>query len=555
VKKSKNLDKKSNKIKNINLNKTSINNKQSILNESHSDSNSSSSSLDSKKPMTQIDIISKSINSLKKLSKSNKNTKSVIFSINTPMVFNPTFETIEKTTLKRSFSEDDLKLKRNNNSEEINVIKLQDSDIDKIVEFVNEEEKRKMKSDKNAKRIEREKIETNPEENLHNLFKEKKEDENDNKEDLTRRDLIEKLKNNDYRLRQYIEGIMMAGLTKRDKNLNRQMKNKSILVYKNFNLGLFRFNKNNGKKDEFHTQEDFKPLTERNEDENENMNINYNNNNNKKKEKINVSIGKIKKERPKNELIYDNMYLFPKKKNVNFILRKEVEEILNGGISSQLKKDEEENKSNHKKKKFEYNKKDFTKKRQKRNSKLFRKSIFMRDLIGKNENSIKKVEPKEEIKKVEDIKEHNLDYKLKAFMNKVKRLKAQGVTAGLGKLEMDDYINDLMRNNLEKEKENRIKAFLEHLEDYRFAEKKQREFKDTFFYKEPILIQNLMVENFDEILNDIKVRYNSEIKNDKMNLDKVSKSNYSSSTDKYLNNKNKKYTEYKNRKSYITAID
>jgi hypothetical protein len=161
--------------------------------------------------------------------------------------------------------------------------------------------------------------------------------------------LIEKLKNNDYRLRQYIEGIMMAGLTKRDKNLNRQMKNKSILVYKNFNLGLFRFNKNNGKKDEFHTQEDFKPLTERNEDENENMNIN-NNNNNKKKEKINVSIGKIKKERPKNELIYDNMYLFPKKKNVNFILRKEVEEILNGGISSQLKKDEEENKSNHKKK-------------------------------------------------------------------------------------------------------------------------------------------------------------------------------------------------------------
>jgi hypothetical protein len=179
----------------------------------------------------------------------------------------------------------------------------------------------------------------------------------------------------------------------------------------------------------------------------------------------------------------------------------------------------------------------------------------MRDLIGKNENSIKKVEPKEEIKKVEDIKEHNLDYKLKAFMNKVKRLKAQGVTAGLGKLEMDDYINDLMRNNLEKEKENRIKAFLEHLEDYRFAEKKQREFKDTFFYKEPILIQNLMVENFDEILNDIKVRYNSEIKNDKMNLDKVSKSNYSSSTDKYLNNKNKKYTEYKNRKSYITAID
>jgi hypothetical protein len=249
------------------------------------------------------------------------------------------------------------------------------------------------------------------------------------------------------------------------------------------------------------------------------------------------------------------MYLFPKKKNVNFILRKEVEEILNGGISSQLKKDEDELKTNRIKKLFEYNKKDFSKKKQKRNSKLFRKSIFLGDLIGKNENSTKKIEPKEEIKKIEDKKEHNLDYKLKAFINKVKRMKMQGVTTGIGKLEMDDYINELMRNNLEKERENRIKAFLEHLEDYRFTEKKQREFRDTFLYKEPNLIQNLMVENYDEIMNNIKIRYNSEIKNDKMNLDKVSKNNYSSSTDKYLNNKNKKYADHKNGKSYITSID
>ena len=548
--KTKLLDKKTNKIKNLNLNKTNISNKKSILNGSNSESNSSSSSLDSKKPKTQIEIISKSINSIKNLANS-KNTKSVIFSINTPLAFNPSFETIEKTTLKRSFSEDDLKSKRKNNSNEVNVIKLQDSDIDKIVDYVNEEEKRKMKSDKNAKKIEREKIETNPEENLHGLFKEKKENNGDNNGDLTRRDLIEKLKNNDYIIRQYLEGIIMAGLTKRDKNLNRQMKNNSILVYKNFNLGIFRFNKNFGKKDEIHTHEDFKPLTERTEDINESMNIN----NNKKKDEFKVSIGKINREKPKKSLIYDNMYLFPKKKNVNFILRKEVEEILNGGISSQLKKDEDELKSNRIKKLFEYNKKDFSKKKQKRNSKLFRKSIFLGDLIGKNDNSTKKIEPKEEIEKIEDKKEHNLDYKIKAFINKVKRMKMQGVTTGIGKLEMDDYINELMRNNLEKERENRIKAFLEHLEDYRFTEKKQREFRDTFLYKEPNLIQNLMVENYDEIMNNIKIRYNSEIKNDKMNLDKVSKNNYSSSTDKYLNNKNKKYAEHKNGKSYITSID
>ena len=549
VKKSNILDKKSNKIKNINLNKASINNKQSLFNESHSGSNSSSSSLDSKKPMTQIEIISKSINSIKKLSKNEKSTKSVVFSINTPMVFNPNLGIIEKATLKRSFSDDDLKIKKKNNSDEVNIIKLQDSDIDKIVEYVNEEEKRKMKSDKSAKRIEREKRETNPKDNVFSLFKEKKEDDNDNKEGLTRRDLIEKLKNNDYRIREYIEGIIMAGLTKRDKSLNRQMKNKSILVYKNINLGLFRFNKNFGKKDEIRTQEDFKPLTERNEDENLSLNIN-----NIKKDTFKASIGKIKKEKPKKSLIYDNMYLFPKKKNVNFILRKEIEEILNGGISSQLQKDYEDPKINHIKKIFEYNKKDF-KKKQKRNSKLFRKSIFLGDLIGKNENSKKKIEVKEEIKKIEDIKEHNLDYKLKAFMNKVKRLKAQGVTAGLGKVEMDDYINDLMRNNLEKERENRIKAFLEHLDEYRFTEKKQREFKDTFLYKEPNLIQNLMVENYEDILNNINIRYNSEIKNNNMNIDRISKYNNTSSSDKYLMNKNKKYTEHKNSKSYITAID
>lgn len=542
VKKPKISDKKSDKIKNP---KANINNKQSILNESGSESNSSSSSLDSKKPMTQIDIISKSINSLKKLSK-NRVRKSVVFSINTPIMFNPTFGTIEKMILKRSLSEDNLIYRKKNSSNEVNIIQLQDSDIDKIVKYVNEEEKRKMKSDKNAKRIEKEKRDNKPEDYLHSLLK-KKEEDSDNSGDLTRRDLIEKLKNNDSRIRQYIEGIIMAGLTKRDKNLNRQMKNSSILVYKNLNLGLFKFNKNFGKKDESHTHEDFKPLTER--DENESLSIS-----NIQRDKLKVNIGRKKKEKPKRPLIYDNMYLLPKKKNVNFILRKEIEEILNGGISSQLKKDEEELKTNHIKKLFEYHKKDFIKKKQKRNSKLFRKSIFLADLIEKSEILKKKVEPKEETKKVDDIKEHNLDYKLKAFMNKVKRLKVQGVTNGLGKEEMDDYINELMKNNSEKERENRIKAFFENLDDIRFIEKKQREIRDTYLFKEPNLIQNLMVDNYEEIIKNIKTKYNSEIKNDKKNIERISKYNYYSSSDKFLNNKDKK-SPHKKDKSYITAID
>ena len=71
----------------------------------------------------------------------------------------------------------------------------------------------------------------------------------------------------------------------------------------------------------------------------------------------------------------------------------------------------------------------------------------------------------------------------KEFINKVKRMKMQGVTTGIGKLEMDDYINELMRNNLEKERENRIKAFLEHLEDYRFTEKMHKKFRKSFSTK------------------------------------------------------------------------
>ena len=144
-------------------------------------------------------------------------------------------------------------------SNQLNIIKLQDTDIDKILNFINEEEQRKLKKDKNATKLEKEKIEKKPEDNIHSLFKEKK-DENDNNDILTKDDFVEKLKKDDSKMRQYIEGIIRYGLTIGNKKLNKQMKKKSILVYKDFNLGQFKFNRNFGIKYEFKI-EAFRPLS------------------------------------------------------------------------------------------------------------------------------------------------------------------------------------------------------------------------------------------------------------------------------------------------------
>ena len=152
-------------------------------------------------------------------------------------------------------------------SNQVNIIKLQDIDIDKILNFVNEEEKRRLKKDKSATKIEKDIIEK-PKDNIHSLFKEKK-GENNKSENLTRDELVEKLKKDDLKMRQYIEGIIRSGLTIGNKKLNKQMKNNSILVYKDYNLGQFKFNRNFGIKDDFKF-EPFRPLSGNENKEEEN---------------------------------------------------------------------------------------------------------------------------------------------------------------------------------------------------------------------------------------------------------------------------------------------
>ena len=101
--------------------------------------------------------------------------------------------------------------------------------------------------------------------NLYSLFKVKikKDEKKEEKkyEDLTKEDLIEKLKKEDFRIRQYIEDIIKAGLTLGDKEINKRMKNKSVIVFQGSNLGTFRFKKNFGIKEEVDI-EPFRPLSQ-----------------------------------------------------------------------------------------------------------------------------------------------------------------------------------------------------------------------------------------------------------------------------------------------------
>ena len=444
------------------------------------------------------------------------------------------FELIEIKP-KRNISEGNIKTDKSE-SDELNVIKLQDSDIDKIVNFVNEEEKRRLKTEKNGSRLEKEKIGKKSENNLYNFFKEKEELLDDN--NLTRIDIIEKLKKDNLKIRNYIEGIIRSGLSIGDKKLNNQMKHYSILLYKEFCLGQFKFNKNFGIKDEI-IFEPFRPLSGKGQKEDD-------------KKKKNQKKEKKKEKEPKKELIFDNRYLYPKKKTIKYILRKEVEDILNGGILLQQKavEEKEEKTKKVKKKRFETPKKKTFVKKKKNRKKLFRKSEFFKELIledkvGNKEEDLKKLE---ELKRQEEIREKNLDEKIKKFMEKIKNLKIDEEDSLNIDEKIDDYINQRIKGDEnekgKKEKENRINEFLTALNDYRIIKKKQRKVLDTYLYKEPILMENKIVENYEK--NDKS--FISKSSNTLKDLEKIN----SLYTNKSFDRNKKLYSE---NKPYITEID
>ena len=436
------------------------------------------------------------------------------------------FETIEKKEInnKRELSfQNTLNIDENSDEKkEVNIIKLHEDDMDQLLNYINEEEKRRIKIEKKkGKKIQNkeEKGENKISTNIYSLFKIKEKEKKKKNDDLTRDELVEKLKKDDWRIRQYIEDIIRAGLTIGNKHLNKQMKNKSILVFQGLNLGVFKFKKNFGIKEDIQL-EPFRPLShnkrnQENEEENDNNIINnYDKEKKEKERKERIEIAKKekkekeriekekekerKKEMAKKNLIYDNSYLFPKKKSsMNFILRKEVEEILQGGILIQQKsKKEEENNESIRNRFLPKKRTKFVKKKKKR-GKLFQKSIFLKDVVHSvnlppNDNYSSS--SSEIITKKEE--NNSFDEKMENFINRVKKLK---------KGEQLNYheIEELIKNqkqgleDKEKEKEIRMKEFINKLNEYRDMNKNNRKKKDIFSYKEPILIDNLIVNSND----------------------------------------------------------
>ena len=443
-------------------------------------------------------------------------------------------------------------------SDDVNIIKLQDSDIDKIVNFVNEEERRRIKKDQSQKRIEREKIENKPENDIHSLFKEKKEDENVDKEDLTREDLVEKLKRDDASIRYYIESIIKSGLTLGNKRINKLFQKRSILMYKDFNLGKFKFNQNfYGIKDYNIKLAQFRPLSGKdNKNQNQEDNDkNDKNNDDKEKEKEkeknsrkSIIIMDKNDKKKKKELIYDNKYLLASKKNkkqVRFILRKEVEEILNGGILLQQQEIEEKSIKEIKKKKFDSPEKKKICQKKRKKLHFIKKIRFFNGFERRRE----KERILKELRLQEEIKDKKLGMKIAVFLKRIKELKNKDLT-GFHHNEIDTYMNESYKKDInereKKEKELRINQFLSRLNDYRYAKKKKREINDTYLYKEPILVENLILENNINKTNRTCIS-NNKVNNNKIEKDKKYKS--------YYFNRNSEETNKKRSKSYITEID
>ena len=418
------------------------------------------------------------------------------------------FEYIEKEKPKRKLSfQNIIKVEKpkNQNEGDLNVIKLYDDDMERIVDFINDEEKRRVKKEKNAQRMAKEKIEDSNKNILYSLFKvkkKKKEEEKQDQEDLTKEDIVEKLKRDDWRTRQYIEDIIRSGLTLGNKELNKQMKNKTLLIFQGLELGTFKFKRNFGIKEEDINITTTRPKSNKDLIHKESKKI--------EKEKEKKRMSKIikekkakdkqkeleekekekqrKKEEAKKKLIYDNSYLFAKKKkSINFILRKEIEEIVQGGILLQQLANKEEEKIAEVKSRFLPPKRPKFIKKKKNRGKLFRKSKFLKDvvdndiIIPKKENDYSSSESV-----IKEESNNSFEDKMQTLIDRVKKLK-KGEELNINEVENIMNQKNIIRNKKEKQKENRIQGFMNTLNEYRDMNKNSRK-RNNFFYKVPILI-------------------------------------------------------------------
>ena len=104
--------------------------------------------------------------------------------------------------------------------------------------------------------------------------------------------------------------------------------------------------------------------------------------------------------------------------------------------------------------------------------------------------------------------------KLKEFIEKIKNFKKENEKER--GIKIDIYVDERLKvdeNEKEKkEKEIRINEFINKLNDYRIVKKMQRKVHDNFLYKEPIKMENLIVEKYESHNTSLNKRNKDEIK-------------------------------------------
>ena len=123
--------------------------------------------------------------------------------------------------------------------------------------------------------------------------------------------------------------------------------------------------------------------------------------------------------------------------------------------------------------------------KKKNRKKLFRKSVFLKDMNNNSIESIKEYSSNSS-SKIKEESNNSFEEKMQNFIEIIKRLKKGE------KLNFDD-IDDLKnqrnkRSKKEKAKEKRMQGFLDDLNEYRDMNISKRKKNNNFSYKMPLLI-------------------------------------------------------------------
>ena len=395
---------------------------------------------------------------------------------------------------------------------------LKDKDIDKLLKMINKDKKDKLKKiQKNE--------DNNNNNNYYNYSYKRKPDYNSEDDEMTRADLLEKIRINDLEIREYLMKLMYSNLVNK-KNLT---KKKNInLIFKGDNNEVFKISGNINFMKNFHRQysnniieseDDNTEEEEEEESEESKSNLIYDNLSSKKRH-FKTKMGK---EIIRKDLVYDNKYLFKSDdddEDEKLEIKKEVQDILNGiytksdNNEKQLTPEEEELNNEQIKKKIEekflesyYKKRKFMKRKRKKNKKKLhspqkKEGIFIDEEMD-NEMYMKRqriYERDEFYELIKNLKDKNLDWRINYFFDKVKewsKTKKNGFIT-----EMDKYVEfDMKDFKMKRDKEIRIRDFILGLNDYRVTRKVQRKLFDTYIYKQPVLIENYSAEKYNKSWN------------------------------------------------------